>query len=370
LVKYLFVRRRELQQAAIQKILVVEVNRLGDVISALPALKALRVHFPHAEISFLARRSFVPLFEQAGFVDKVIGLSESPRIRSLLAMVVRLRKERFDLSCSLSPIRRNAFLTLLGGSRYAVGYLKFGRRVPNFLKESSVSSIGLKLVSEEHYAQENIVETSLKVCRALGISCPETRPRLDLPEGVIRGAEQQLSSEGKMPSVPFVVVHPFAGWRFREWPYGNTIELVKRILSDPDIHVVLIGSPEDEEKLRWMRKQTGKSKGITIAAGEDLATLAVLLGKSLLFVGNDSGPIHLASALGIRCIGLFGPAPPHITGPAGTNTRFLYRRLECSPCKQKKCIRPQDPCLSLISVDEVYAEVKEVLSEAIPSRVG
>jgi ADP-heptose:LPS heptosyltransferase len=369
-VKYLFVRRRAVQQAAIQKILAVEVNRLGDAISALPALKALRVHFPHAEISFLARSSFVSLFEQADFVDRVIGLGESSQILPLLAMVVRLRKERFDLSCSLSPTRRNAFLTLVGGSRYAVGYLRLGRRVPNFLKASRVSSIGLKLVSKEQYAQENIVETSLKVCQALGISCPETRPRLELPEGVIRGTEQQLSSEGRMPSVPFVVVHPLAGWRFREWPYVNTIELVKRILSDLDVHVVLIGSRDDEEKLRWMSKQTGKSKGITIVAGEDLGTLAVLLKKSLLFVGNDSGPIHLASALGIRCIGLFGPAPPHITGPAGTNARFLYHRLECSPCKQKQCIRPQDPCLSLISVDEVYAEVKEVLSETIPSRVG
>jgi ADP-heptose:LPS heptosyltransferase len=369
-VKYLFVRRRELQQAAIQKILAVEVNRLGDAISALPALKALRVHFPQAEISFLARRSFLPLFEQAGFADKVIGLSESPRIRSLLAMVVRLRKERFDLSCSLSPIRRNAFLTLLGGSRYAVGYLKLGRRVPNFLKKSSVSSIGIKLVSEEQYSRENIVETSLKVCRALGISCPEKHPRLDLPERVIHGAELRLSSQGIVPSVPFIVVHPVAGWRFREWPYANTIELVKRILSDLDVHVVLIGSRDDEQKLRWISKQTGKSKDITIAAGKDLATVAVLLRKSLLFVGNDSGPIHLASALEVPCVGIFGPAPPDITGPVGTNIRFLYRRLECSPCKQKQCIRPQDPCLGLITVGEVYGEVKEALSEAIPSRVG
>jgi ADP-heptose:LPS heptosyltransferase len=368
-VKYLFVRRREVQQAAIQKILAVEVNRLGDAISALPALKALRGHFPHAEISFLVRRSFVSLFEQADSVDRVIGLEESSQILPLLAMVVRLRKEHFDLACSLSPVRKNAFLVLLGGSQYALGYLKLGRRVPNFLKVSRVSSIGFKLVSKEHYAQENIVETSLKVCRALGISCPETRPRLDLPEGVTQGAEQQLSSEGKMPSVPFVVVHPFAGWRFREWPYGNTIELVKRILSDPDIHVVLIGSQEDEEKLRWMSKQIGRN-GITIAAGEDLVTLAVLMRKSVLFVGNDSGPLHLASALGVRCVGLFGPAPPYITGPVGTNTRFLYRRLECSPCSQKECVRPQDSCVSQITVDEVYGEVKEVLSEAIPSRVG
>jgi ADP-heptose:LPS heptosyltransferase len=369
-VKYLFVRRRELQQAAIQKILAVEVNRLGDAISALPALKALRGHFPHAEISFLARSSFVPLFEQADSVDTVIGLEEPSQIFPLLAMVVQLRKQRFDLACSLSPIRKNAFLTLSGGSRYAVGYLKLGRRVPNFLKVSPVSSVGIKLVSEEQYGSENIVETSLKVCRAMGISCPETHPRLDLPERVIRRAEEELSSQGIVPSVPFIVVHPVAGWRFREWPYANTIELVKRILSDTDVDVVLIGSREDEEKLRRMREQTGKSDGVTIAAGEDLSAVAVLLRKSVLFVGNDSGPIHLASALGVRCIGLFGPAPPHITGPAGTNTRFLYHRLECSPCKQEKCIRPQDPCLSLISVDEVYAEVKEVLSEAIPSRVG
>jgi ADP-heptose:LPS heptosyltransferase len=168
-----------------------------------------------------------------------------------------------------------------------------------------------------------------------------------------------------VPPVPFIVVHPFAGWRYREWPHANTIELIRRILSDSAIHVALIGIQDEGEKLKWMGEQTGNSGRITILAGENLANLAVLLKKSLLFIGNDSGPIHLASALGVRCIGLFGPAPPHITGPVRTKNRFLYHSLECSPCKQRYCIRPQNSCLSLITVEEVYARVKEVLSEAV-----
>lgn len=365
--KYLFIPKKGLHQTPIQKILAVEVNRLGDVINAVPALRALRAHFPYAEIWFLLRGPFVPLFENADFVNRVVGVSDSSQIIPLLRTAARMRKERFDLSCSLSPVRRNTLLTLLGSSRYAVGYLRPGRRRPNFLKESWVSSIGIKLVSQEKYAQENIVESALKVCYALGISCPERSPRLEFSEKRIRIAEQELSSRGIAPSMPSIVVHPFAGWRYREWPHANTIELIRRILSDSAIHVALIGARDEEDKLKWMSEQIGNSEDITILAGENLATLAVLLRRSLLFIGNDSGPIHLASALGVPCIGLFGPALPHITGPVRTKNRFLYHSLECSPCRQRYCIRPQNSCLSLITVEEVYAHVKEVLSEAVAS---
>jgi ADP-heptose:LPS heptosyltransferase len=156
---------------------------------------------------------------------------------------------------------------------------------------------------------------------------------------------------------------------YREWPYANTIELIRKILSDFAVHVTLIGLREEEDKLRWMSEQTGRSKDITILAGENLGTLVFLLRKSLLFIGNDSGPIHLASALGIPCIGLFGPASPHITGPTGAKNRFFYHSLECSPCRQKSCVRPQNSCLSLITVEEVYAHVKEALSGAVTSRL-
>lgn len=349
----------------VQKILAVEVNRLGDVISVIPALRALRAHFSHAEIWFLVRSAFVPLFEKADFVDRVVGLSHSSGIIPLARMAMQMRKERFDLVCGLSPIRRNALLTFLASSRYAVGYLRPGERIPNFLKESVVSSIGVKLVSHEEYAQHNIVESALKVCYALGISCPERSPRLEIPEERVRIAEQNLSSRGKALSVPFIVVHPFASWRYREWSSANSVELIRKILSDFPVHVALIGSPEEEDRLRWISEQAGHSEGITILAGENLETLAGILSNTLLFIGNDSGPIHLASALGIPCIGLYGPAPPHLTGPAGMRNRFLYHRLECSPCKQRSCVRSQNPCLSLITVDEVYAHVKEALREAV-----
>jgi ADP-heptose:LPS heptosyltransferase len=369
LLRYLFLPKKDLHQIAIQKILAIELDRLGDVISAVPALRALRAHFSHAEIWFLVRNTFVPLFKKADFVDRVVGLSHSSRIVPLARMAARMRKERFDLVCSLSPIRRNTLLTLLGGSRYAVGYLRPGRKMPNFLKESRVSSIGVKLVSQEKYAQDNIVESALKVCHALGISAPERSPHLEFPENGIQTAQRDPWSAGNALSTPFIAVHPFAGWSYREWPHANTIELITEILCDFAVHVTLIGSREEEDKLRWMSEQTGRGEDITILAGENLGTLALLLRSSLLFIGNDSGPIHLASALGIPCIGLFGPAPPHITGPAQTKNRFFYHGLECSPCKQKYCVRPQNSCLSLITVEEVYAHVKEALSGAVPSRL-
>jgi ADP-heptose:LPS heptosyltransferase len=367
LLRYLFVPKKDLHQIAIQKILAVEVNRLGDVISAVPALRALRAHFSHAEIWFVVRNTFVPLFEKADFVNRVVGLNHSSRIVQLARTAARMRKERFDLVCSLSPIRRNTLLTLLGSSRYAVGYLRPGRKMPNFLKESWVSSIGVKLVSQEKYAQENIVESALKVCQALGISGPERSPRLEFPEDRNQTAQQDPSSAGNGLSMPSIVVHPFAGWSYREWPHANIIKLIRKILSDFTVHVILIGSREEEDKLRWMSEQTGRSENITIVAGENLGTLALLLRSSLLFIGNDSGPIHLASALGIPCIGLFGPAPPRITGPTGAKNRFFYHGLECSPCRQKYCVRPQNSCLSLITVEEVYTHIKEALSGAVTS---
>lgn len=344
---------------SLRKILAIEVNRLGDAINAIPALKTFRWNFPETEIIFLVRKSYVPLFSNFKCIDRVIGWSESSSLMHFIKSGMHLRKENFTLVCSLSPTWRNAILASLSSTKYTVGYLRLGRRIPNFLKTSRVTSRGFKLVKREQFNNHNISETGLKVCAAMGLQPFQTSVEIAKDELPSRGANDVLKKIGI--SGEYIVIHPFAGWKYRTWSEVHMVNLIKRILSDLHYYIVLIGSRSEHLKLQQIIHKVGGDSRVVSCAGEQLDIVALLIRDSAIFIGMDSGLLHLSTAVKTPSVGIFGPAPPEYVAPQSGQNIYLYRKVECSPCYQRNCIRPHNPCTDIITPDDVYNSIIKIL---------
>jgi heptosyltransferase-1 len=344
-------KKEKVDLQSFRKIALVELNRLGDLVHALAAARVFKHHLPNATITMLVDEKYVGLAKLEPTVDQAIGCSDTRRIPDLIKAALAVRRQTFDCVYSLSPIIRNAIVTRLGCSRYAVGYLKMGRRQPIFLKTSRISSIGIELAHEEEYGFEHIALTAMKVCRSLGF---------DDCSGDFQLRNRQPAAPGLL-NEPFLVFHPLAGWRFRKWPEQNATEFLRKVLQRNSCRVILIGSGSEEKQLRRIVDASGVKDRAFVQAGLAMEKLASLLQHAVAFVGTDSGPYQLACALGVPTVGLLGPAPPAITGSQKSSDKILYHKLDCSPCLQYDCVRPDNACMHLISADEAVNEVSNLL---------
>lgn len=303
------------------RILVIRMSAFGDVIHALPAVAALRRGFPRSRLSWLLRPEWTPLVAGSPAVDEAIA---APR-RSL-GVLARLRRERFDLVVDLQGLIQSA---ILGRAAAAGGY--FGFADP---RESLAARLYRTRVSP---AAAHVVDRNLELAYAAGGQQGEAV--FPLPAGV---------PEGRLPE-RFVLACPFAGWGAKQWPLGNFSALAER-LAAAGIALVVNGAPPRATALAAVQGAMAHTSGI--------AGLIDATRRATAVVGVDSGPLHLAAALGMPGVAIFGPTDPARNGPYGGTIRVL-RAAEAKTTYR----RDAAPSASMraITVDEVWAALRPQL---------
>jgi ADP-heptose:LPS heptosyltransferase len=353
--------RGVLERENLKRILVVELTRLGDVLSMLPLLRPLKESFPHATIAVMVQPNHEKLFALVPEVSTTLSSPSSQHLRGIVSSLRLIRRREFDLVISASPSVRHGMLVLLSGARYKFGFLEFSRAKVVHLQSHRVRSLGFRLQTSSTGFLENINDRVEHLCRFLGARVPEREPalaflRMGSPLAP-KVAKTLLPANGSS----YIIVHPFAGWEYRIWPIENFRSLVRRILDTSTQHVVLVGAESDRSPLQPLIREFGRDSWVSFGIGLELDSLARMIANARLFVGSDSGPLHLAAAVGTPSVGLFGPAPPELTGSQMPMESYVYKRVECSPCNQKDCVRKWAPCMTLITVDEVFERVREIL---------
>ena len=219
-----------------------------------------------------------------------------------------------------------------------------------------MASRGFKLRYKEKFLGDNLVERALRPLRAVGLGGAYVTPTLDVPQEMSEPVAQWLNRVRKKFD-KLIVLHALKNDEGREWPVENYIKLMENIGKNYEVLFVLIGSGADRKNTRSIQDKMGDQ--VMVMLDEDIKKIAALLELSDLFIGCDSGPLHLAAAVGCQTIGMFGPAPPHLTAPTAC-TRSIYKQVECSPCKQNGCER-RPSCMELISPWEVARIAEEIL---------
>ncbi|MEO8166751.1 MAG: glycosyltransferase family 9 protein [bacterium] len=357
-------RKRSLDDETVRSVLIVELTRLGDVITMIPAVYLLARRFRNATLHLLVDRRYAAFLANVGLPCEVHGVERFENVSDFFKTVGAVRKLKVDLTLSMSPPKRNAAITLMSGAHRKAGYLTYVDTLTPYLELTAVESFGCNLVSRQSYSNENIEERALKVCRALGIPTGDVPRFLHLDEKLVATKLLSLVKKKNISSRSFVVLHPFSGWEYRSWDLSKFNELAAAIVSSLHCDVVFLCERSEEPMLASSKAEFKGRNDVFFFASDDLMDTSVVLKEAAVVVCNDSGPMHLAATLGARVVGLFGPASPELTGPRAGNCESIFKQVECSPCDQYNCIRPSNSCMTLISTNEVLQSVIKQLSVA------
>ena len=338
-----------------EKILLIKPSSLGDVVMALPALSALRRSFPQARISWLIRPEFAPLLEGHPHLDEVILFDRkflakawySPSAgRSLLSLISTLGRGRFDAVLDLQSLFRTGLLARLSGCRQ-----RFGPRWREMAHLFYTTSIPPRL------EWVHVVDYYLKLVEAMGAS--DLRAEFLLPEKpVAAGAAHVLLAQHHIDVDRYAVVIPGSAQTSKCWPVERFAALVDRLASAQGLAVVATGGKSERamiEKIRSLAKHPPPN----LASQTPLPELVEVLRGAKLVVSNDTGPGHIAGALGRPLVMMFSWSNPLRVGPYGRPQCAVARDVD----KRGLASRSRNPQHSIqhITLDEVYAKAVEQL---------
>lgn len=368
------------------RILIIKPSALGDVIHTLPLLKILRMRYPEARISWLINRELQGLLEGHPDLDRIFPFDRkawggagrlSRTLRELFALIRQIRQARFDLALDVQGLFRSGLIAYLSGAPCRLGFANARELSPLFytLKASVppgeihaverylylLSPLGIELKGGG--GRDGLLQLDFTVPVSLadrlyvrGLLGGENRERLrsGVREGEA-GSSRPRKADRRSPGSPLILMSPGARWESKRWPSERFAQLADGLIERDRATVALIGSPSERPLAEVIRAQMRETP-LLLAGQTSLKQLAALMEEAGLLVTNDSGPMHLAAAMGTPVVALFGPTSPLRTGPYGAGHRVLQKKLPCVPCFKRRC--PEDHrCLRSLEVAEVLEQI-------------
>jgi len=339
-------------------VLIVKASALGDVVHALPVLAWLKSADPTMEIDWLVEEGFAPLLDGHPLLRKVQCIATRrwrqagrlAAVRETLRTIAALRSEHYDLVLDLQGNSKSGLFTRFSGASRRFGFARDGvRESPNLL----ATNRRVSLTPAEHH----ISERSLAIARAAfpsGSDCPLAGPLPVRPEAAQRVA--MLLAEHGLDQRRFAVLHYGTTWPTKLWAVANWQELVRRLVKDTDLVPVLTWGSSEELIVVQQIAATAEGRVVVWPRGT-LPELAALLSKATVVVGGDTGPVHIAAAVGTPTVSLFRVTDAARNGPRGDQHVRLQAPLECSPCLRKECER-DSACAGCINVAAVFDAIK------------
>ncbi|MGA2715160.1 MAG: lipopolysaccharide heptosyltransferase II [Bryobacteraceae bacterium] len=339
------------------KILVRATNWIGDAVMSLPALRAIRGRFPHAGITVLAKPWVAALYEGEASIDRVIPLEGAPGARDWAAkwkLARQLRRERFDLAVLFPNSFESAAVAWLAGVKRIIGYARDGR--------SALLSDAIALPAKGEIPRHERFYY-LEMLRRAGIieSIPGVREiRLDgIPEARCRGTKLFERFGVKLPVIG---VSPGAAYgAAKRWLPERFGEAAARLAAEMGGSVAVFGSAAEKPMCDEVARAAGGHGFVHNFAGEtDLRAFIDMTAACRLFLTNDSGAMHIASALGVPSVTVFGPTDETATGPLGPAARLVREPVECAPCLLREC--PIDHrCMTRVTAEVVIKAAEDLL---------
>ncbi len=340
-------------------ILIVKTSAIGDVTHAMPAVNCLRKHYPGAHISWLVEEAASDLVLGHKAVDCVLiarrkqwqKAFKAGKWRSTIAEIIQfvkeLRSRPYDLVIDFQGLLKSGIWVFLSRGKQRVG---FGPGMQHSEGSYFFLNKRVKAVDMEIHA----LERQLLLLKAIDIPCPTICYDFPITTSQKQRVDTLLATNGYQKTrQKLVAINPQTKWDSKLW-YNNRFAQVADGLASENIFLVFTGAPDDVEVIGEIQ-QMMQSNSLNCAGKTTLKELAALYSVADVVISTDTGPMHIAAAVGTPLVALFGPTAPWRTGPYGEKHHVLRSNVSCSPCFKRHCPLDNEPkkCMKQISVEEV-----------------
>lgn len=353
------------------RILLIRLRMIGDVVFTTPAIRALRRHFPQAHIAYLVEEQAAPIVAGSPYLDEVIVIPLTQGLRRIvddIQIARQLRQRAFDVVIDFHGGPRGSWLTWLTGAPERIGYTVAGR-----------SWMYTRAIDRPRALRtRHSVENQWDLIEPLGV------PRLDPArdpmnmletDGARRRVDAALASAGVPHDAPLVVLHVSAGNPFRRWPLEQFAETAASLVArNPRSYVVLTSGPSEADaadrvgQLARSALPANLTEHVARSGEFTLDELKSLVARAALYIGGDSGPLHIAATTDTAIVGLYGPTLPDRSAPWRDPSipaeSVELEGLSCRPCDQRVCVHGDFRCLSRITAAMVVDAAERALARA------
>jgi heptosyltransferase I len=299
------------------RFLIVRLSSIGDIVHALPAVTALGEAFPHAEISWAIEKRYAMLLDGNPFVRRVISLdtlgwrsrlASSCTMEEVVRSILALREFQFDAAIDFQGLIKSGLIAWVSRSQERLGFAEY------WLREPAAGAFYTQRVSPRD--RRHVIEMNLALVERLGVPALQPRQwRFPLP----RGASQEQVIGERLAALgveEFIIINPGGGWVSKRWSprnYADLLRLIERHHRELGGSILLTGSPDEEALIQEILERSGSKQAMYFAS--TLTQFIALAHRAKLFVGGDTGPLHLAAAVGTPIVAIYGPTDRARNGP-------------------------------------------------------
>jgi heptosyltransferase-2 len=333
------------------KIVVHAPNWIGDSILALPAVESLHSNYPEAEIWIAAQGWVKDIFANIRFIKGIISLPAKKSFKDLRKTANELRSYNFEAGLLLTNSFGSALLFFMAKIPQRWGYGSDGRQI----------LLTKKIRRQNRAGSNHQVYHYLNLISGLGLKTDTPHLALAVTEAEKKKTEEFLDSIGVDLNKLLFILNPGAFYgSAKRWPVEKYIELAKLLQENYSPEILIIGSAQEVELANAIDASLEK-KLVILAGKTSLRQLVGVLSRAALCVTNDSGPMHMANALKVPTVALFGPTDPEVTAPFQEPSVYIKKDVPCWPCAYRECLFDHR-CMRDISSEEVFKACKKLLS--------
>lgn len=352
----LFMRKKTLDKNKINKILVITLNRVGDAIVSLPTFRAIKENLPHSQLTVFANSYVKDILDRINYIDNLVtydkGLSFFQRAR----LVRKLSRNQYDLAVDLTCDYTvdGALLSYLSGATYRVGYNSYGR---GFLFNRAVKNEKEPL---------HIVDELLNIIKSISLDTKDKILKISPSKEAKETIRKFLRERNVKDEDLLIGIHPGSNYPTQSWLKERFAEVADKVTEKYKARVVLIGGQKEKELIIRITKDMINRP--LIFFNRPIRELLALIQLCHLLICNNSGPLHLATALRTPTVSTMGPTIPERWWPYGQGHVVIRRDLSCMPCNDATCKLKTFDCMRLITVEEVLEATEQQIFSTTATR--
>jgi len=349
-----------------KNILLIRLSSIGDVLHCTPVARTLREQFPKAKISWLVGETSQDILHGNPYLDEIIVWQREKwerevRKGSLLKgyqnfrlLEKILREGEFDVAIDMHGLLLTGLIAWRSGAQMRIGFAKAKEGSPLFYTHRVQSNSPLPIV--EHY---------LQLLQPLGVVKLLTETTMPIYQEHQDFAEQILDAHHIKKDDTIIALNPSTSWVTKCWPADYFVQLTDLLMKRLNVKVIILGAPSDMPLVDKITNNSSE-KVINLAGKTNLKELAAVIQKTNLFIGGDTGPLHIAAAVGTPTISLFGPTNPRIYAPAGVDHVAIASKVSCRYCHSRRC--KELICMEEIDPLDVYQAALQIIKRRIENK--